>query len=168
MPLQMEQILTQGGWILKVLLGLSLVGGAIAVVCSLRLLRVRRDKGKIAAFINSRSPSEASLRAELDLFLLDLQSGYVFLQIIASIAPLLGLLGTVLGLMESFAAIAHLGLQEPSVFATGISKALLTTIAGLIVAIPHLIVTQLLERKTDVYCAELDCQIQALRSEPVS
>lgn len=47
------------------------------------------------------------------------------------------MLGTVIGVLEAFEAISKSGLGDPSVFASGISMALITTVAGLIVAIPH-------------------------------
>lgn len=57
---------------------------------------------------------------------------------IASISPLLGLLGTVFGMIQVFAAITTHGVGNPGVLAGGISKALITTAAGLSVAIPAL------------------------------
>ena len=57
---------------------------------------------------------------------------------IAAIAPLLGLLGTVIGMIKVFAAITAHGVGEASVLAGGISEALITTAAGLSVAIPTL------------------------------
>ncbi|MEH6504280.1 MAG: MotA/TolQ/ExbB proton channel family protein [Cycloclasticus sp.] len=57
---------------------------------------------------------------------------------IASITPLLGLLGTVIGMIKVFAAIMEYGVGDPSVLAGGISQALITTAAGLTVAIPTL------------------------------
>jgi biopolymer transport protein ExbB len=57
---------------------------------------------------------------------------------IASITPLLGLLGTVIGMIKVFAVITSHGVGDPSVLAEGISEALLTTAAGLSVAIPSL------------------------------
>ncbi len=57
---------------------------------------------------------------------------------IASITPLLGLLGTVVGMIKVFALITSSGVGDPSVLAGGISEALMTTAAGLAVAIPSL------------------------------
>ena len=57
---------------------------------------------------------------------------------IASITPLLGLLGTVLGMINVFAAIVSHGVGDPTVLASGISQALITTASGLTVAIPSL------------------------------
>ncbi|VAX07252.1 MotA/TolQ/ExbB proton channel family protein [hydrothermal vent metagenome] len=58
---------------------------------------------------------------------------------IASVSPLLGLLGTVIGMIEVFAAMVGAGVGNPAELAGGISKALITTAAGLSVAIPALI-----------------------------
>ena len=58
---------------------------------------------------------------------------------IAAISPLLGLLGTVVGMVNVFEAITSQGVGNPAVLAGGISEALITTAAGLIVAIPALI-----------------------------
>ena len=57
---------------------------------------------------------------------------------IASVTPLLGLLGTVIGMIDVFAVIMSAGVGDPAVLAGGISKALITTAAGLSVAIPSL------------------------------
>jgi biopolymer transport protein ExbB len=57
---------------------------------------------------------------------------------IAAISPLLGLLGTVIGIMQIFGAINDAGVGDPQQMAGGISVALITTVAGLIVAIPSL------------------------------
>ncbi|BCX81109.1 biopolymer transport protein ExbB [Methylomarinovum caldicuralii] len=58
---------------------------------------------------------------------------------IASVTPLLGLLGTVMGMIKVFSAITAVGVGDPKVLAGGISEALITTAAGLSVAIPSLI-----------------------------
>lgn len=61
------------------------------------------------------------------------------LSTIATIAPLLGLLGTILGMIESFSVLAVVGSGKPSALANGIANALLTTAAGLIIAIPAVV-----------------------------
>ena len=68
---------------------------------------------------------------------------------IASITPLLGLLGTVFGMIKVFAAIMSHGVGDPSVLAGGISVALITTAAGLCVAIPSLIFYRYFRGKVD-------------------
>jgi len=68
---------------------------------------------------------------------------------IAAIAPLLGLLGTVIGMIKVFAAITTAGVGNPAVLAGGISEALITTAAGLSVAIPALIFHRYLSGRVD-------------------
>ncbi len=65
-----------------------------------------------------------------------LDSGLPVLSTIANIAPLIGFLGTVSGMIRAFTAIAEHGLGEPGIVAAGIGEALITTASGLIVAIP--------------------------------
>ncbi len=67
---------------------------------------------------------------------LELRRGIGLLQTIASVSPLLGLLGTVGGMIKVFDAISTKGVGNPGVLATGIAEALITTAAGLSVAIP--------------------------------
>ena len=68
---------------------------------------------------------------------------------ISTIAPLLGLLGTVIGMIRVFTAITVIGIGDPAQLAGGISEALITTAAGLSVAIPSLIFHRHLKRKID-------------------
>lgn len=65
-----------------------------------------------------------------------LQRGILFIKIISVVAPLLGLLGTVTGMIQTFQAMALFGTGDASVMADGISQALMTTVLGLVVAIP--------------------------------
>ena len=60
------------------------------------------------------------------------------IKLIATVAPLLGLLGTVIGMIETFQAITLFGTGDPKLMAGGISQALVTTMLGLIVAAPLL------------------------------
>lgn len=80
---------------------------------------------------------------------------------VAAVAPLLGLLGTVTGMIKSFNVIAAQGVAEPQSLAGGISEALLTTAAGLIVAIPAVIMYRYLSSK--VRSLSLEMEAAALR-----
>jgi biopolymer transport protein ExbB len=72
------------------------------------------------------------------------------LAVIARISPLLGLLGTVVGLVEAFIAVSQMeGPPDPSVLSSGIWQALLTTVAGLIVAIPAILSHEWLQGRVD-------------------
>ena len=75
---------------------------------------------------------------------------------IAAISPLLGLLGTVLGMIKVFAAITANGVGNPGILAGGISEALITTAAGLSVAIPALIGYRYLRGRIDGLVVEME------------
>lgn len=79
-----------------------------------------------------------------------LERGLSGLAVISRVAPLLGLLGTVMGLVEAFLAVSTMqGPPDPSVLASGIWQALLTTVAGLIVAIPAILSYEWLQGRVD-------------------
>jgi len=79
-----------------------------------------------------------------------LERGMRGLAVIARIAPLLGLLGTVMGLVQAFLAVSTMqGPPDPSVLASGIWQALLTTVAGLVVAIPAILSHEWLQSRLD-------------------
>ncbi|MDD5320018.1 MAG: MotA/TolQ/ExbB proton channel family protein [Methylococcales bacterium] len=75
---------------------------------------------------------------------------------IALITPLLGLLGTVFGMIQVFSALMQHGAGDPGVLAGGISVALITTAAGLTVAIPSLIFHRYFERLVDEYVVNME------------
>ena len=66
---------------------------------------------------------------------------------IGAIAPLLGLLGTVLGIISSFLAITEGAMQDPTMLAAGVSQALITTAGGMLVAIPAVMAYRILQRR---------------------
>ena len=78
------------------------------------------------------------------------------LSTIGNIAPMLGFLGTVLGMINAFSTIAKAGTGRPELIATGISEALITTAAGLIVAIPSVLAYNFLKNKLDKLAAEME------------
>lgn len=78
------------------------------------------------------------------------------LSTIASVSPLLGLLGTVLGMIKVFTAISTQGVGKPGVLAGGISEALITTAAGLIVAIPALLAYRWFRGRVDEYVVRME------------
>lgn len=65
---------------------------------------------------------------------------------VSTVAPLLGLLGTITGMIKSFAAISESGVGDPTVVSAGISEALITTATGLIIAIPSLLAYNFFKR----------------------
>ena len=77
---------------------------------------------------------------------------------IASITPLLGLLGTVIGMINVFAAIMANGVGDPAVLAGGISQALITTASGMSVAIPSLMFYRYFRGKVDELVIQMETE----------
>ena len=86
----------------------------------------------------------------------DLERYLTSLGIIASISPLLGLLGTVVGMIRVFSALMVDGAGHPESLAGGISEALITTAAGLAVAIPSLMLHRFFLRRVDDLVVDLE------------
>lgn len=121
-------------------------GGAIGRVLGACLKR--RDRGQRAM--------EDSIQEQLLQELPRLSRFMGGIAILAAVAPLLGLLGTVTGIIQTFGVIRAFGNANPSLMAGGISEALITTAAGLIIAIPILIVHSLLRGRADRIIADAE------------
>jgi len=78
------------------------------------------------------------------------------LGVVSNLAPMLGLLGTVLGMIRAFNVISTSGTGNPSLVASGISEALITTAAGLLVGIPALAAYHYLKGKADRLIFEME------------
>ncbi len=109
----------------------------------IRALRKSSPLGRIlAAGLANRNASREMMKESIEdvgrHVIHDLDRNLNTLGTIASITPLLGLLGTVIGMIKVFAVITTQGVGDPGVLAGGISEALITTAAGLTVAIPAL------------------------------
>jgi biopolymer transport protein ExbB/TolQ len=96
---------------------------------------------------------------------LKLESGLILLAIAVSGAPFLGLLGTVWGVMSTFGHIAQQGTASMAAMAPGVSAALITTVAGLLVAIPSMFGYNWLVHNLRVLTVELDNFAQDLVSK---
>ncbi|MGO8925657.1 MAG: MotA/TolQ/ExbB proton channel family protein [Limisphaerales bacterium] len=96
---------------------------------------------------------------------LKLESGLILLAIAVSGAPFLGLLGTVWGVMSTFGHIAQQGVATMAAMAPGVSAALITTVAGLLVAIPSMFAYNWLVHTLRVLTVELDNFAQELVSK---
>lgn len=100
--------------------------GPVASVLHAGLLRLDRGIEHVEKAIEESGAIEMAF----------LEKGMVWLSTVANIAPLLGFLGTVSGMISAFESIAAAGDVEPSIVASGISEALITTASGLVIAIP--------------------------------
>ena len=84
-----------------------------------------------------------------------LERGLIVLEVVAGISPLIGLLGTVVGMVTVFDAITTEGLGNAQVLSAGISKALVTTVTGLSVGIPALAFHSYLSRRVESIAIEM-------------
>ncbi len=109
-----------------------------------------KDQGEQFA----RAQMEAAASQEIT----HLEKNINFLGTLSAIAPLLGLLGTVLGIIESFLVIDVGSVGNASTMMPGISKALITTAVGMLIAIPAMIAYRYFQRVVHEYVAELEQQ----------
>ena len=152
----LSERIDQGGLVGYVIIALGLIGLLIALVRWLYLgatgarLRgqLKSDEAKennplgrvLKIYQDNRDVDTETLELKLDEAILKevpkLENWQGSIKIIAAVAPLLGLLGTVTGMIATFQAITLFGTGDPKLMAGGISQALVTTVLGLTVAIP--------------------------------
>lgn len=182
-------IAEQGGVVVSILVGLSLIALTVILVKAWQFFRLRplsaqqmqvllasvpagqrheqaepifkrqdlasRLLAHMVALISRQSLSAADLRMESQRkareLLSELTDHLRILEVVANVAPLLGLFGTVLGMIEAFQAMEVAGSQvNPAVLSGGIWQALLTTAVGLAVAIPVSMAHSWFERRVEV------------------
>ena len=150
----------QGGIVGYCIIGLGIVGLLIAIW---RWIGLSSDGRKVAAQLKKSSAStdnplgrvlaayEANANADTETIELklseaalkempELTKGLLFIKVISVVAPLMGLLGTVTGMIKTFQVITLYGAGDPKMMAGGISQALMTTVLGLVVAIPMVLI----------------------------
>ncbi len=126
--------------------------GPIASIMKAGLLKYGRPQDEIERTIETASAHE----------LARLERGLGILATVSNIAPLLGFLGTVSGMINSFDALARAGLSNPGLVAQGISEALITTAAGLGVAIPILAAYNYFTSRVGKYVLEMETAANVL------
>lgn len=122
---------------------LFMVGGKVRKQVKSEVADVNNPLGRVlAVYDQNRSVDVETLELKLDEAILKetpaLERFLTVVKLISAVAPLFGLLGTVVGMIETFQAITLFGTGDPSQMAGGISAALMTTVEGLLVAIPTL------------------------------
>ncbi|MGF1909787.1 MotA/TolQ/ExbB proton channel family protein [Vibrio kasasachensis] len=161
--------LQAGGVVGKIILGLLAIGGVIALVQGLNLALARQKikaqlkkptepgnnpLGRIlAVYSKEQTRSVEALELRLLEAVVDeqvsLERGLSMLKLLAALAPMLGLLGTVTGMIETFQVITQFGNGDPKVMAGGISMALVTTVLGLVSAMPLLLAHNILSSQAE-------------------
>ena len=152
--------INQGGIVGYCIIGLGIFGLLIAFV---RWIGLSMASRKVNAQLKSDTAStdnplgrvlaayEANQNADTETIELklseaalkempDLTKGLLFIKVISVVAPLMGLLGTVTGMIKTFQVITLYGAGDPKMMAGGISQALMTTVLGLVVAIPMVLI----------------------------
>ncbi len=95
-----------------------------------------------------------TMKASSELAFLD--RGMIYLSAAATVAPILGFLGTVTGMIKAFQAIALAGEVEPTLVASGISEALITTATGLLIAAPVAVFYAIFSSKVNNYTRDME------------
>lgn len=129
--------------------------------------RLRNSEGGRKRFVSLKGMEHVkrSLETSVAQESLKLESGLILLAIAVSGAPFLGLLGTVWGVMSTFGHIAMEGSASMTAMAPGVAAALITTVAGLLVAIPSMFGYNWLVHNLRVLTVELDNFAQDLASK---
>lgn len=156
-------------WILVAMnvLGLSLVLWRLFIFHDFKK-RILSEAKSVASDLTTKF-KDINLLSNMDLVkdaisqrVHELEFGMTSIKVVATTAPLLGLLGTVIGIYQAFQVISSKGLSDPGQFASGISYALITTIVGLIVAIPHYIAHNYLSGELDSLEIKMEKQVAPL------
>ncbi len=163
-----ERVEEDGGIVGYVIIGVGILGLLICLWKALvlyttgarmgRQLKVQTaDKGNplgrvMAIFTDNTETDIGTLELKLDEAILresaPLETGLSFIKVLYVVAPLLGLLGTVVGMIATFQQITLFGTGDPRMMAGGISTALVTTVLGLVVAIPLTVFHAFLQDKS--------------------
>ncbi len=178
----------QGGIIGYIIIALGIIGLVLALVRLIYLQGVSsRMKSQLKELADPRDdnplgrvlavPTQLknydmeTLESLLDEAILretpKLESGQSLLKLFAAVAPLLGLLGTVTGMIATFQSISLFGTGDPKLMASGISQALVTTMLGLIAAIPLLFMHTLVANRSKTLVQILDEQSAGLVSRVI-
>jgi biopolymer transport protein ExbB len=172
----LKERIQQGGWIGYLILILGVIGLLIALqrFISLTLTEQRVAKQQAQSVPDTKNPLGRILSVYKEGLVNDIETltlkideailreipkverGLITLAILAAIAPMLGLLGTVSGMIETFQSITLFGTGDPKLMSGGISQALVTTELGLAVAIPLLLIHSLLSGKSNRVVQILD------------
>lgn len=102
------------------------------------------------------SDSERVLKAKIEKDLIPLDSNISLLGTLISVSPIIGLLGTVLGLIDIFGVISGGNLGDAMALSGGIAKALLTTVTGLMIAIPLIFIQHFLLKKIHLFLNDIE------------
>jgi len=177
----LEERIAQGGWIGFIILGLGAIGLLLAIQRFIYLgitgrgvaqqqqqttPSLKNPLGRILSVYSEGMQDVETLSLKLDEAILreipKIERGLITLAMLAAIAPMLGLLGTVSGMIETFQSITLFGTGDPKLMSGGISQALVTTELGLAVAIPLLLIHSAISSKSNRLVQILDEESAAI------
>ncbi|MEJ2601735.1 MAG: MotA/TolQ/ExbB proton channel family protein [Gammaproteobacteria bacterium] len=164
----LRERIDQGGIVGYSIIGLGILGLLIALVSLFSLViadrkvsaQLKSDKpnsnnplGRVlGAYEDNKNVDTETLELKLSEAVLKeapkLSRGLLFVKVISVVAPLAGLLGTVTGMIKTFQVITLYGAGDPKLMAGGISQALVTTVLGLVVAIPMVLLHTFLQGRS--------------------
>ncbi|MDH4108817.1 MAG: MotA/TolQ/ExbB proton channel family protein [Gammaproteobacteria bacterium] len=156
----LQERVNQGGIVGYCIIALGIIGLLVALVRWVALgtdsrkvtAQLKRDTATtdnplgrvLAAYESNRNADTETIELKLSEAALKempgLTKGLLFIKVISVVAPLMGLLGTVTGMINTFQVITLYGAGDPKMMAGGISQALVTTVLGLVVAIPMVLI----------------------------
>lgn len=175
----------QGGYVGAVIIMLGIIGVLLAIWKLFQLMGISRkvNAQKTSSTADSGNPLGRVLKVyednhDTDVETLELKLGEAILgetpkitsnitliQVISAVAPLLGLLGTVTGMIQTFQAITLFGAGDPKTMAGGISVALMTTVLGLVVAIPTILLHSVVSARSKSLLHTLEEQSAGIIAE---
>ena len=165
----LSERVSQGGVVGYIIIGLLIIGLLLSAERIFRLTIVSRSVNAqskdvdnpnddnplgrvLSAYHSNQSADVETLELKLDDAILKelpaLERGINFIKLLSSVAPLLGLLGTVTGMIVTFQAITLFGTGDPKLMAGGISQALVTTVLGLTAAIPLVLLHSVAQQRS--------------------
>ena len=170
------QRIAQGKLIGFIIILIGVAGSAFSIFKIYKLrgytYEVMNDDSKVLSDLNSSLNTNVSRESKENLvdeiiinYTGTIEFGTNWIKFFAAVAPLLGLLGTVIGMIETFQAITLFGTGDPKQMAGGISQALVTTMLGLIVAAPLLGMYTYISEKTSSIVQVLDEKASYLLSK---
>ena len=164
----LQDRIEQGGIVGYCIIALGIIGLLIAIMRWLALSTAdRKVKAQLktetastdnplgrvlAAYESNRGADTETIELKLSEAALkempNLTKGLLFIKVVSAVAPLMGLLGTVTGMIKTFQVITLYGAGDPKMMAGGISQALMTTVLGLVVAIPMVLLHTVVSGKS--------------------
>ena len=175
----------QGGIVGYCIIALGIIGLIIAFMRWMALstadrkvkAQLKRDAAStdnplgrvLAAYESNRGADTETIELKLSEAALkempNLTKGLLFIKVVSAVAPLMGLLGTVTGMIKTFQVITLYGAGDPKMMAGGISQALMTTVLGLVVAIPMVLLHTVVSGKSRKIVNILQSQSAGLVAE---